>query len=89
MIPPAAFGEFDQVPRRCEAIAVLLGKIPGVGDELGSADPIDVGQRPAGPDRKTPCQDRTDICMGRIGDHALVNAACRFDGLAIKQSFAN
>src|SRR5688572_6569397 len=54
--------------------------------ECGSAHRVDERQRPSGVGRETPPEYRAEIGICRVREHALFEAACRLEGLAIKHA---
>src|SRR5690606_11442925 len=77
----AARGALAQPGRRLVARAIGFRHAIAFGDEFRSADHIDVRQRTAGPARKAPRQQRTDIAVGSMREYSLFEAARGFQRL--------
>src|SRR5690606_34253028 len=71
----AARGALAQPGRWLVARAIGFRHAIAFGDEFRSADHIDVRQRTAGPARKAPRQQRTDIAVGSMREYSLFEAA--------------
>src|SRR3954465_10653133 len=63
---------------RREAGAVLRREGPAELDEALRAHEVDVGQRAARVGREAEAEDRADVGLARIGDHALLDRSRSF-----------
>src|SRR4051794_29034777 len=78
---PARSRHFDQDPGRREAVAVLRLQLPAQVDENLRPHEIDVAESAARVGRESETEDRADIRLARVGDHALLDAAGRLERL--------
>ncbi len=60
---------------------MALGEAAAKGDESFAAHPIDVGDGAAGERRKAETENRADVGLAHVGDHALLDAAGGFERL--------
>src|SRR5438270_3607579 len=75
----------DEQLVRLEALAVFLRELFAQRDELLDAHHVDVAEGPAGVRRVPKAEDRADIGLAHVGEHALLEAARGFERLDREQ----
>src|ERR1041385_8789471 len=82
----ALLRHFDELLVRLEALAVFLRELLAERDELLYAHHVDVAQRAARVGRIAEPEDRADIGLAHVGEHAFLETARRFERLDREQA---
>src|ERR1043165_2297237 len=71
----ALLRHLDEQLVRLEALAVFLRELLAQRDELFHAHHVDVAERTTGVRRIAEAEDRADVRLAHVGEHALLEAA--------------
>ena len=79
-------GHVDEQRRRRKPWPARRFEAPALFDECLRPHHVDVGQRTARERREAEAQDRADVSLAHVGQHALLEAARGFERLDAKQA---
>src|SRR5262249_11949714 len=71
-----------------ESRSATLLELARASDKVANAFAADELQRATGPGGEADAEDRTDVAVALAGQHTVLQATRRFDGLAIQDSIA-